>query len=231
MSCAYQQAHNPVLATNPPHSIGDVSSFVYDDHNDSYYATIKMFFAVNTSANYTGLRRSVGVSATKVSTRWPQPTPALTADDVDDRAWGADTAAARATGNRTELYGLSAFAYQSQYIGLLWVAHFNGKTVRELGNTRLPCIDLFPTPFPAVPSIAFGPSHSGRLPSGRHDRCRARELEGRLQLAPGRPCAAHRRAAEADPAGPGGMGRNDGAHLDPPAHGGGRPHAAALLPG
>eukprot|EP01051_Picozoa_sp_SAG22_P000146 SAG22_NODE_3_length_48349_cov_158.681180_7_plen_298_part_00 len=87
-----------------------------------------MFFAVNTSANFTMPRRSVGVSATKVSTRWPQPRPVLTPDDVDDRAWGANTAAAKATNNRTELYGLSAFAYQSQYIGLLWVAQFNGET-------------------------------------------------------------------------------------------------------
>ena len=159
----YQQAHNPVLATSPPHSIGDVSSFVYDDHNDSYYATIKMFFAVNTTANFTGIRRSVGVSATKVSTRWPQPTLVLTADDIDDRAWGADTAAAKATNNRTELYGLSAFAYQSQYIGLLWVAHFNGKIVREAAHA-CPALDLFSTS-PCGPihrlSLAVPLPHSG----------------------------------------------------------------------
>ena len=141
-----------MLATDPPHSTGDVSSFVYDDHDDSYFATIKMFYAVNTSANYTLPRRSVGVSATKVSTRWPQPTLALTADDIDDRAWGADTAAARATNNRTELYGLSAFAYQSQYIGLLWVAHFNNQTV---SFNSLSCLD-FPRVCSRLPWPSFG---------------------------------------------------------------------------
>ena len=50
-------ARNPVLSTDPPHSIGDVSSFVYDYHTSSYLATIKMFFAVNTSANYSTPRR------------------------------------------------------------------------------------------------------------------------------------------------------------------------------
>ena len=46
---------------------------------------------------------------------WPQPVRALTPDEIDDR-W-ATSAAARAQQNRTELYGLSAFAYQSQYVG------------------------------------------------------------------------------------------------------------------
>ena len=154
-----------MLAPNPPHSTGDVSSFVYDDHNDSYFATIKMFYAVNTSANYTLPRRSVGVSATKVSTRWPQPTLALTADDIDDRAWGADTAAARATNNRTELYGLSAFAYQSQYIGLLWVAHFNNQTVRSHDFTRL---SSRPHPLPSFGSPLSQPEkRSGLLRTAR----------------------------------------------------------------
>lgn len=118
--------HNPVLGTEPPHSIGDVSSFVYDYHTSSYLATIKMFFAVNTSANYTSPRRSVGISMTRDPTAWPQPIRALTADDIDDR-W-AVSAGAQAQQNRTELYGLSSFAYQSQYVGLLWVAHFNAET-------------------------------------------------------------------------------------------------------
>ena len=128
--------HNPVLGTDPPHSIGDVSSFVYDctlhgisfvhlpadseaslpsDHNDKYLATIKMFFAVNDAANWTAVRRSVGISSTSDPSRWPQPARALTPDEIDDR-W-ATSAAARAEGNRTELYGLSAFGYQSQYVG------------------------------------------------------------------------------------------------------------------
>lgn len=119
-------AHNPVLSTDPPHSIGDVSSFVYDYHTSSYLATIKMFFAVNTSANYSTPRRSVGISTTRDPTHWPQPVRALTADAIDD-IW-ATSSAARAQQNRTELYGLSSFAYESQYVGLLWVAHFNAET-------------------------------------------------------------------------------------------------------
>ena len=85
------------------------------DHNDKYLATIKMFFAVNDAANYSAVRRSVGISSTSVPSRWPQPVRALTPDEIDDR-W-ATSAAARAQQNRTELYGLSAFAYQSQYVG------------------------------------------------------------------------------------------------------------------
>lgn len=117
--------HNPILATDPPHSRGDVSSFVYDYHANGYLATIKMFFAVNTTANYSAMRRSVGVSTTRDPSYWQQPIEALTADAIDDR-W-ATSAAARSQQNRTELYGLSAFAYQSQYVGLLWVAHFNAE--------------------------------------------------------------------------------------------------------
>ena len=85
-----------------------------------------MFFAVKTAANYSAVRRSVGISSTTDPSHWPQPRLALTADEIDDR-WAA-SAAARAEQNRTELYGLSSFAYQSQYIGLLWVAHFNSQT-------------------------------------------------------------------------------------------------------
>jgi hypothetical protein len=99
-----------------------VSSFVYDHLKREYYATIKMFFVVNTTANYSQPRRSVGVARTSDPAHWPQPTPSLVADEIDDR-W-ASSATARRQGNRTELYGLSAFAYQTQYIGLLWVAHF-----------------------------------------------------------------------------------------------------------
>eukprot|EP01052_Picozoa_sp_SAG31_P075470 SAG31_NODE_34666_length_330_cov_1.489177_1_plen_85_part_10 len=72
-----------------------------------------MFFAVNTTANYSQPRRSVGVSRTSDPTCWPQPTASLVADEIDDR-W-ASRAAARNIPNRTELYGLSAFAYQTMY--------------------------------------------------------------------------------------------------------------------
>ena len=44
-----------------------------------------------------------------------EPRTAVCDDEIDDR-W-ATSAAARAQQNRTELYGLSAFAYQSQYVG------------------------------------------------------------------------------------------------------------------
>ena len=102
-----------VVPTDPPHQYGDVSSFVFDYHKKEYYATIKMFFSVNdTAANYSLPRRSVGVSRTADPSSWPQPTRSLTPDEIDDR-W-ASSAAARLHGNRTELYGLSAFAYQTQ---------------------------------------------------------------------------------------------------------------------
>lgn len=45
--------------------------------------------------------------------------------DEADEAW---TREKPLEGNHTELYGLSAFAYETAYLGFLWVAHFNAHT-------------------------------------------------------------------------------------------------------
>ena len=87
-----------------PENHGDVSNFVFDFHRHEYplrwiplsschsfhshyakrfirrsryFATIKLFFEVNTSTNWTIPRRSVGVSRTTNYTSWPLPTKAI----------------------------------------------------------------------------------------------------------------------------------------------------------
>ena len=127
-------ATNPALpasgAGNPndpsgPENHGDVSNFNFDFHTtDEYFATIKQFFVVNTSTGWTEPRRSVGVSRTRNYTSWPLPTKAIVVDEIDE-SW---TKEKPKQGNHTELYGLSAFAYESAYLGFLWVAHFNDHT-------------------------------------------------------------------------------------------------------
>ena len=124
---------NPALpasgAGNPddphgPENHGDVSNFIFDFHRNEYFATIKQFYVVNTSTGWTMPRRSVGVSRTANYTSWPLPTKAIVVDEVDE-TW---TKEKPIQGNHTELYGLSAFAYETAYLGFLWVAHFNKDT-------------------------------------------------------------------------------------------------------
>ena len=124
---------NPALpasgAGNPndprgPENHGDVSNFEFDFHRNEYFATIKQFFVVNTSTGWTLPRRSVGVSRTAEYTKWPLPTKAVVVDEVDE-SWTKENPC---EGNHTELYGLSAFAYETAYLGFLWVAHFNNHT-------------------------------------------------------------------------------------------------------
>jgi hypothetical protein len=126
-------ATNPALpasgAGNPndpggPENHGDVSNFNFDFHTTEYFATIKQFFVINTSTGWTKPRRSVGVSRTRNYTSWPLPTKAIVVDELDE-SW---TKEKPCLGNHTELYGLSAFAYETAYLGFLWVAHFNDHT-------------------------------------------------------------------------------------------------------
>jgi len=94
---------NPVLV-DP----GDVGQFVWDPHAQRYLGYPKKFTDVR---GYR--RRCVGISTTTNFESWPESTLILIPDEFDDR-WVA--------GNQhTDFYGLSGFAYESMYIGFLWI--------------------------------------------------------------------------------------------------------------
>jgi len=87
---------------------GDVGQFVWDPHTQRYLGYIKV------SAYVRGLRRrAVGFAATDDFESWPCPELILAPDDIDDR-WAVGP-------QRTHFYGLSGFAYESMYIGFLWI--------------------------------------------------------------------------------------------------------------
>jgi len=95
---------NPILIDR-----GDVGQFVWDPHRKRYFGTPKIW------TNVRGVpRRCIGFSeTTDFDAPWPRARLILVPDQIDDR-WG--------TGNqRTEFYGLGAFAYESMYIGFLWI--------------------------------------------------------------------------------------------------------------
>ena len=95
---------NPVLK-DP----GDVGNFLWDPHLSRYTGYPKKFTTVR-GFN----RRCVGFSATTEFMSWPESRMILVPDEFDDR-WVTQA------GQRTEFYGLSAFPYESMYIGFLWV--------------------------------------------------------------------------------------------------------------
>ncbi|MEO9050535.1 MAG: LamG-like jellyroll fold domain-containing protein, partial [Ginsengibacter sp.] len=115
---------NPVLK-DP----GDVGNFVWDAHAKRYIGYPKVFAPVR-GFN----RRSVGVTATTDFERWPSAQLILVPDKRDD--YWIDG------GNqRTEFYGLTAFPYQSAYIGFLWIFHItdgknDGPIFCELVSSR-----------------------------------------------------------------------------------------------
>lgn len=94
---------NPIV---PPAS--DVGNFVWDPHAQQYTGYMKVGAFVN------GLkRRAVGYTATTNFLSWPAPYLILAPETADD--WWA-------TGiQRTHFYGLCGFAYESMYLGFLWV--------------------------------------------------------------------------------------------------------------
>ncbi len=97
-------ARNPVLK-DP----GDVSNFIWDSHKERYTGYPKVFAPVR-GFN----RRCVGFSATRDFEHWPSAQLILVPDKIDD-SWAAGQ------DQRTEFYGLSAFPYESSYIGFLWI--------------------------------------------------------------------------------------------------------------
>jgi len=91
---------------------GDVGNFVWDPHTKQYTGWPKKFDEVRGFR-----RRSVGFSATTDFESWPESKLVLVPDEYDDRWVTAESTA----GAHTDFYGLSAFAYESMYIGFLWV--------------------------------------------------------------------------------------------------------------
>ncbi len=98
-------AKNPILPDR-----GDVGQFVWDPRGERYLGYPKKF------TNVRGfLRRCVGWSATTNFESWPTSTMVIIPDAIDDR-WITP-----GTNEHTDFYGLSAFAYESMYIGFLWI--------------------------------------------------------------------------------------------------------------
>ncbi len=95
---------NPVLV-DP----GDVGNFVWDPHAERYLGYPKTFAPVR---GYR--RRCVGFTSTTDFEKWPPAELILVPDEVDDR-WVTED------GQHTDLYGLSGFAYESTYLGFLWI--------------------------------------------------------------------------------------------------------------
>ena len=119
-------ADQPVFAKG-----GDVGQFLYDFRADEYVGYVKNLGHVS------GLRRrAVGRTATKDPLKWPDPNLVLVPDSFDDR-WAKGI-------QRTSFYGLSAFNYESMYLGFLWVfratdeteGYFDGPIFCELVTSR-----------------------------------------------------------------------------------------------
>lgn len=94
----------PIL---PDH--GDVGNFVWDPQTRRYIGYPKIFDDIR---GYR--RRCVGFSATEDFEHWPATTLVLAPDEYDDR-WVTKPI------EQTDFYGMSGFAYESMYIGFLWV--------------------------------------------------------------------------------------------------------------
>jgi hypothetical protein len=102
---------NVVSAANNPVAGGsDSGQFCYDPRTRQYLGYVKVGW---TDTN--GLaRRAVGYMATDNFTNWPAPALCLHPDAVDDR-WSTNII------QRTHFYGLSAFPYETMYLGFLWI--------------------------------------------------------------------------------------------------------------
>jgi len=110
---------------------GDVGQFLYDFHTGRYVGYVK------NNVKVSGMRRrAVSYIATKDPVNWPDPSLIMAPDTFDDR-WAEGV-------QRTSFYGLSAFAYETMYLGFLWVfraddheeGYFDGPIFCELVASR-----------------------------------------------------------------------------------------------
>ena len=116
---------NPLLTR-----LGDVGVFNWDPLRQRYLGYLKV------AAQVAGMqRRAVGFASTKDFLHWPRPQLVLAPDAVDDR-WCTPP-------QRTHFYGMCGFAYQSMYLGFLWIfratdkeGYFDGPIFVELVSSR-----------------------------------------------------------------------------------------------
>lgn len=98
-------ARNPVLPDR-----GDVGQFSWDAHKKRYMATVKIWTTVPRREGY---RRCIGTAFTNDFEKWPHPELVLVPDEIDDRMHPGKMG--------VQFYGLTSFAYESAYIGFLWI--------------------------------------------------------------------------------------------------------------
>jgi len=110
-ACSPDGVHWTDVAKMPvlPDSPGDVGNFVWDPLGRRYLGYPKKFSEVRGFR-----RRCVGYSATMDFGSWPASEMVLVPDEFDDR-WVAGE------GQHTDFYGLCGFAYETMYLGFLWV--------------------------------------------------------------------------------------------------------------
>ncbi|MDM8005786.1 MAG: hypothetical protein QUV05_06505 [Phycisphaerae bacterium] len=95
----------------------DHCTFAWDPHRQKYMGFPKVFATVNGVS-----RRSTGVWATSNFDDWPSGTNLILAPDSWDDRWVPSGAAPH-----TQFYGMCGFAYESMYIGFLWVFRVTGQ--------------------------------------------------------------------------------------------------------
>ncbi|MBN2495680.1 MAG: hypothetical protein JXR96_13890 [Deltaproteobacteria bacterium] len=101
--------HMSDVPGNPVLSLGiDVGQFTWDPHTQRYLGYVKLRQEVDGKE-----RRCVALTTTTDITSWPDPEIILTPDGFDDR-WANPNQC-------THLYGMSAFPYESMYLGFLWI--------------------------------------------------------------------------------------------------------------
>jgi hypothetical protein len=118
--------------TSPLMGGSDVGNFHYDAGTGLYRGYVKVV------RNVSGLRRRcVALSATKDPRSWPPPELFMAPDDFDDR-W-----VEKGTVQRTHFYGCPVIAYETMYLGLLWIfraeddrGYFHGPAFCELVTSR-----------------------------------------------------------------------------------------------
>lgn len=98
---------------------GDVGNFVWDGLRGAYIGYPKVFETIRGTR-----RRCVGFTETRAFERWPKARLIFAPDEEDDRGY-------KTPAGRTEFYGLSAFPYQTLYVGFLWIYRL------EAGDERI----------------------------------------------------------------------------------------------
>ena len=150
---------NPVLRDQ-----GDVANFNWDPRTGRYLGYTK----VRNVPVRGSLRRAVGFTATRDFEAWPSSQLILVPDEFDDR-WVTKPR------QRTDFYGLSAFPYESMYLGFLWVFRIadgrNDGTIHcELVSSRDGVTWLRPEGdrAPLLPVGSEGSSDDGQVVTPNH---------------------------------------------------------------